>query len=267
MPSGMARSLLTLMYQMLPVLCWDRSWLLLMQTSFIQTHLKMHTQACKGTQMHLFLHLSYRKWTAPTHSSFRNKFGCYWLKSTLPRTHFPSLPLTDCPTLHLSPCLHNSPPSSSLRLFYCCHLLFALHGFWLQPRGNFASSTEFTYKHIHACTWGEKKKYMPSEDLFIKCAVKSCQAFHIRAHFSSPRLPERKGSNKSAPQCNFYNVTFTTLYYSSSINSVLWTCVHRDHFIGIVNSCYWCWCQGLTRRQVIKHRPRNVLMLQKNASL
>ena len=110
MPSCMARSLLTLTYQMLPVLCWDRSWLLLMQTSFIQTHLKMHTQACKGTQAHLFLHISYRKRTAPTHSSFRNKFSCYWLKSALPRTHFPSLPLTDCPTLHLSPCPHNSPP-------------------------------------------------------------------------------------------------------------------------------------------------------------
>ena len=109
MPSCVARSLLTLTYQMLPVLCWDRSWLLLLQTSFIKTHLKMHAQACKGTQTHLFLHLSYRKRTAPTHSSFRNKFSCYWIKSALPRTHFPSLPLTDCPTLHLSPCLHKSP--------------------------------------------------------------------------------------------------------------------------------------------------------------
>lgn len=153
----------------------------------------MHTQACKGTQMHLFLHLSYRKWTAPTHSSFRNKFGCYWLKSALPRTHFPSLPLTDCPTLHLSPCLHNSPPSSSLRLFYCCHLLFALHGFWLQPRGNFASSTEFTYKHIHACTWGEKKKILAFRGFVYQMCCQIMSGISHQGTFFQPQATRKKG--------------------------------------------------------------------------
>lgn len=173
-------------------------------------------------------------------------------------------------TVLLSICLLASTPPS-LPLNYCCHLSFALHGFWLQPRGNFTCSTEFTYKHTRTNMHVQKgrrkggEKNLPLEDLFIKCAVKSCQAFHIRAHFpASGYLKERI---QTWGRHNAISTTFTTVYFSYSKYSEPWMCTYGDHFIWIVNSCYWCWCQGFARRQIIRHRPRNLLMLQKNASL
>lgn len=132
------------------------------------------------------------------------------------------------------------------------------------------AQSSHTNTHAQTCMCrrgGERggEKNLPLEDLFIKCAVKSCQAFHIRAHFpASGYLKERI---QTRGRHNAISTTFTTVYFSYSKYSEPWMCTYGDHFIWIVNSCYWCWCQGFARRQIIKHRPRNLLMLQKNASL
>ncbi len=81
------------------------------------------------------------------------------------------------------------------------------------------SSHTNTHKHIHECTEGEKKKNLPLEDLFIKCAVKSCQAFHVRAYFPAQGYPKER--IHTGVRHSVISTTLTTVYYSYSINSFL----------------------------------------------
>lgn len=63
--------------------------------------------------------------------------------------------------------------------------------------------SSYTKTHIYTCMFAQRrkgKKDVPSEDLFIKCAVKSCQPFDVRANFQAPgdskeRIQTRAGYN------------------------------------------------------------------------
>lgn len=180
----------------------------------------------------------------------------------MPHTRFFSPSLTDFNSLSVS-----KPPPPCPHPHYCCHLLFALHGLWLYPRGYFASSPEFTYEHtnyIHSCTEGEEN-ILAFRGFAYQMCCQITSGISCQGTVSSPRLSKRKDSNKSGPQCDLYNFYYCILFIH--INSALWMSVQRDHFIRIVNLCYWCWCQELALRQVVKHPPRSMLMLHKNGSL
>lgn len=86
--------------------------------------------------------------------------------------------------------------------------------------------------HINMHVWTEgQEKYLPLEDLFIKCAVKSCQAFHIRAHFPASGYSTERVQTRVC-HC-VISTSFTNVYYSYSINSVLLMGMHRYNFIYI----------------------------------
>lgn len=144
---------------------------------------------------------------------FAKKVKYYELEFSLPRAHFSSPAVMNCLTLHLSHRLQPHPPPTP---FYCCHLLFALHGFWLYPRGNFASSTEFSYKHtnyIHACT-EEEEKILAFRGFAYQmcCQIMSCISCQVTVF--SPRLPKRKDSSTKMAQCKSNNLPHCILLIS-----------------------------------------------------
>lgn len=147
-------------------------------------------------------------------TSFCSNPSWDWLESSLPGTHFPSPPLfllslTDCSTLPLSARLHSSlSPSLSSIVAISCLLCMDFDFSQGAILHLVLSSHTYTCMHAHK---GEKKN-LPSEDLFIKCAVKSCQAFHVRAHFPAPGYPKEKDSNKNRPQCNLHNFHHCILF-------------------------------------------------------
>lgn len=141
------------------VLSWDTKWLL--------------TQN-KTTPNCFFFFLSLKK-TETNLSFYCQELSCWDAPSNPPSASLPKNPAPPPPPIH----------------FYCCHLLFVLHGFWLYPGGGGWGGGRIQHwllilKHkLH--TWVHQrggKKNLPSEDLFIKFAVRSCQPFHVRSQFS-----------------------------------------------------------------------------------
>ena len=185
-------------YQTAPVSSWDRSWWLLIQILF---HRHTHTATYRYRKCsYFYTHLTGKK-QHPTnlwnHFSFCSKLSWYWLEPSLPGTHFPSLPLTDCPTLHLSPRHHPSlspRPSPSISSIVAISY-FALHGFWLQPRGDFASSTECTYEltrtHMPACTEGEKKNTC-LERICLSNVLSNHVEHFMSGHIFLPQATQKK---------------------------------------------------------------------------
>lgn len=134
----------------------------------------------------------------------------------MPQTQFFSPSVTDCNSLSVS----EPPPPVPTPTIVAISCLLCMdfdctQGVILHPAPSSHTNTQITYIHAQK----GRKKYLPSEDLLIKCAVKSCQAFHVRAQFPA------RGSAKERTQTRVgYNVictTFTTVYYSYSINSAL----------------------------------------------
>lgn len=167
-----------------------------------------------------------------------SKLSWYWLQSSLPGTHFP-FSSSNWLTVQLSICLlasipPPSPPSVSPIVAISCLLCMNFD----YSQGAILHLLPSSHTNTHRCKCAQKgrEKYLPLEDLFIKCAVKSCQAFHIRAHFPASGYP--KESIQTRVCHNVISTTFSTVDYSYSINRVLWMWVHRDHFIWIVNLCY-----------------------------
>lgn len=117
-----------------------------------------------------------------------------------------------------------------------------------------------TYKlhtWVHQSGW--KRKTGPQR-ICLSNLLSDHVSHFMSGHSFPPEAPQKNGfkASNSTLQCKL----LTTVHYSHPINNVLSMFAHRDHFIWILNLCCWCWCQDVAPRQVIKHRPRSVLVLQ-----
>lgn len=151
----------------------------------------------------------------------------------------------DCLTLHLPHRLKTLPlPSISIVAMSCLLCMdFDCSRGGLHSALTSHTSTQIIYMGAPK----GRKNYLPSEDLLIKFAVRSCQPFHVRSQFSA------WGYTKEwiqAKECHSV-MSITSrhyIYHSYPKNRVLSMFVCRDHFIWILNVHNWCQCQELALR-------------------